>query len=141
MSEITYIVSRGFISVVRCTLAEWMGGECGCENGSVDTGGSTPWGEPISQRCPECHGSSRVAGIGPRLAQEWPIERVEVVDITDFGFDSDGLWLAANLPIAITERIPNHGIFPADDGRSFADWLSDALIAWARSQPIEEGRS
>lgn len=34
----------------------------GCENGGVDTGGVTPWGSPISDKCPDCDGKGTVPG-------------------------------------------------------------------------------
>lgn len=126
------LIRRGLPAVVRCTPAEWMGERCercqGRGHRTLYGDGSGPW-----TKCQYCV-DGRTLATGPRLAQRWPIVAVEVVDITDFGFDSDGLWLAANLPSDLIGKIPNHGIFPTDDGRSFADWLSDALIAWARGQ-------
>ena len=117
------LVRRGLPSVVRCTLAEWMGGECGqCQGRGQRTlygDGSGPW-----TKCQYCI-DGRTPGIGPRLAQRWPIVAVEVAD--------DPL----HLPSEITNRFPPGQYTPA----KFRAALSDALIAWARSQPIGEGRS
>ena len=32
-----------------------------CANGAVDTGGMTPWGQPISGVCPRCGGRGVIA--------------------------------------------------------------------------------
>lgn len=92
----TVLVSRGFPAVVRCTLAEWRGGECGeCggdgwekEDESDDDDFATITGD-----CPDCV-KGRIPAIGPRLAQRWPIERV------------------------VTEKRPYHRPEPRDD-----EWL------------------
>lgn len=128
------IVRRGFPAVVRCTLAEWRGGACGCENGSVDTGGSTPWGEPINQQCPDCHGTGRTPGIGPRLAQAWPVERVEVTDAVIHRSGGNDTYYVGGL-----------GVFPKEFWRGLEGHrtiasaraaLSAACLALARSQVI-----
>jgi hypothetical protein len=85
---------------------------------------------PDSRVCESCGGdperrkpgTGRTPGIGPRLAQRWPVVAVEVTD--------DPL----NLPSEITNRFPP-GQYTPDQFRST---LSDALIAWARGQVIKE---
>jgi len=37
---------------------EWA---CGCDGGAQDTGGTTPWGEPVYQECWHCEGTGRVS--------------------------------------------------------------------------------
>jgi len=73
-------LTRGFIHTVRGQLDVLRDGECGCENGGVDTGGTTPWGAPISVRCEECQGTGRTPGILRELVRREPVEVVEVVD-------------------------------------------------------------
>lgn len=66
------LVRRGFPAVVRCTLAEWRGERC------PRCGGSGEFSKhEHNYRCGRCRGSGRIPGIGPRLAQAWPVERVE----------------------------------------------------------------
>lgn len=98
------IVSRGFVSAVRCRLADWVGeicstcggrkyvGECdvcgntpdedglinhgrGCYVEEEDGGGSTE-----ADDCPACNGERRTPAHGPRIVAEQPVERVEVSD-------------------------------------------------------------
>lgn len=54
----------------RCVLADYLeeraaesGGvvKCGCDDGAIDTGGFTPWGDPISVMCGMCDGTGRVS--------------------------------------------------------------------------------
>jgi len=73
-------LTRGFICTVRGPLDVLRDGECGCENGGVDTGGTTPWGAPISVRCEECQGTGRTPGILRELVRREPVERVEATD-------------------------------------------------------------
>jgi hypothetical protein len=46
-------LGAGSVDVGRCQDAPQ------CENGMVDSGGETPWGYPISIRCPACNGTGR----------------------------------------------------------------------------------
>lgn len=46
----------------RLVLADWYDEragvvECGCEAGSMDSGGETPWGEPVDIMCGICDGT------------------------------------------------------------------------------------
>jgi len=46
------------LAAIRDMLTPLLGAEpCGCENGSVDSGGFTPWDEPINIACPICNGT------------------------------------------------------------------------------------
>lgn len=152
------LVSRGFVSHVRCTLAEWRGVEC-----------TACWGEgwranhasdhPIinSLKCPDCHGTGRTPGIGPRLAQAWPVVEVEVTDrnpIDNRGVDSHfggdprspadtWFWIPDDdpasrqtewqLPRQICDMMPTTEF---DSEFAARATLSAALIRWARSQAI-----
>lgn len=116
---------RGLISHVRCTFEEWGGGYCGCDNGSIDTGGTTPWGEPISDKCPHCHGTGRTLGIGAKLIGE-ELQPVVSVEITD------GVrvisWLPNDVPLTWAWDDPT-GQIKAFDSKSEADLaLSISLI-------------
>ena len=102
--------------------------------------------------CSACHGTGRTPAIGPRLAQRWPIERVEVTDANPSHEPRlQYFWppFHKNIPRElwnsdlIFEKLPVMGRqsrrFSTEPAARAA--LSDALIAWARSQPTEEGRS
>jgi hypothetical protein len=43
---------------------------CGCDDGSIDTGGCTPWGEPICAACDLCDGAGYVSN-GNSLRAEY----------------------------------------------------------------------
>jgi uncharacterized protein (TIGR02996 family) len=60
---------------VRLFYAEWLDdhaknyGPCGCDGGSMDTGGAFPWGEPVTQRCIMCSGTGEMTnGFAERAA-------------------------------------------------------------------------
>lgn len=44
---------RGASELIRCPNPL-------CENGVVDTGGMTPWGQPISDKCGWCEGRGEI---------------------------------------------------------------------------------
>lgn len=49
---------------LRLIYAEWLDDHpflaCTCDDGSQDTGGTTPWGEWISIKCPNCDGTGNL---------------------------------------------------------------------------------
>ena len=74
-------VERGFVSTVAGKLVWLVGGECeSCDNGGNDTGAVTPWGQPISIRCQDCHGTGRTPGIAREIAKEQPVTRWRATD-------------------------------------------------------------
>lgn len=158
------LVSRGLPAVVRCTLAEWMGGE---ECPHCDRGVQWRSMPPDSRVCESCGGdperrkpgTGRTPGIGPRLAQRWPITEVQV-EKQPMGSGREFLCLmredrpsvaspgSAALPASVFDLLKGYRkyirgarakCYPDEPAARAA--LSDAAIAWARSQPIEEGRS
>lgn len=129
----TVLIRRGLPSVVRCTLAGWMGGECERCN-------SRGWYEREpgdgEMNCFSCRGTGRTTGIGPRLAQRWPIERVEVTDAVIHPSGGNSTYYVGGLGIFPKEfwrRLDGHRT-PSDACAA----LSDALIQWARGQAIED---
>jgi uncharacterized protein (TIGR02996 family) len=127
------VVSRGLPSVVRCTLAEWMGGECGQCQGrgqrTIDGDGSGPW-----TKCQYCI-DGRDPGIGPQLAQAWPLVRVEVTDAVIHPSGGNSTYYVGGLGIFPKEfwrRLEGHRTPSAARAA-----LSDATIAWARGQVID----
>lgn len=67
-----YVVHRGFVSEIRCTLAQWIGGECQrCGTRGV-----------LHPRCycPDCRGTGRTPGCGAAILTAHPIERVVATD-------------------------------------------------------------
>lgn len=163
------LIRRGLPAVVRCTLAEWMGGTCERCGGArlvqrvppreanYDAMGSV-------ENCPACGGTGRTPGIGPRLAQRWPIVAVEVTNrepsdgsVTRWnGFAGGYGWFRVevfpgnpnereDLPKEVFDRLTGGQIIDKDTNWRVYDSehaaraaLSDALIAWARGQVIEE---
>lgn len=86
--------------------------------------------------CFSCRGTGRTTGIGPRLAQRWPIERVEVTDAVIHPSGGNSTYYVGGLGIFPKEfwrRLDGHRT-PSDACAA----LSDALIQWARGQAIED---
>lgn len=57
----------------RLVFADWLDErpgmvKCGCDDGSIDSGGTTPWGEWISLKCGECNGTRYVSSGSAELA-------------------------------------------------------------------------
>lgn len=134
------IVRRGFPAVVRCTLAEWRGEPCAQCSGrghrTLYGDGSGPWA-----KCQYCV-DGRTTGIGPRLAQRWPVESVEVVD-NEVWKTLEGLWTAGGgnggpaLPSEIWEIFADQELgWPYRSDHAARAALSAACIQWARSQVI-----
>lgn len=142
------LIQRGLPALVRCTLAEWIGGECGqCQGRGQRTiygDGSGPW-----TKCQYCV-DGLTPGIGPRLAQRWPIERVEVTDKRPVLVDGNrrhdkyvGRWIwwqgddggeenNGTLPRSIIPEKYRNRVWNFDSEPAARAALSDALIAWAR---------
>lgn len=151
------VVSRGLPRTVLCnTLAEWIGGECAQCGGTGERGSIGDHGQyPI--RCRTCNGNGHIHGIGSRLAQHWPIERVEIKDRSPLGVKGGIRWTNESryswgLPQAIFERLPTGPTCTMirDAGENWAsrtsirDYeshdaadaaVSDAMIIWARACP------
>lgn len=131
----TVLIQRGLPSVVRCTLAEWMGDVCkNCwgEGWRANHGSDHPIIDAIT--CPTCHGSGRTPGIGPRLAQAWPIERVEVTDAVIHRSGGNDTYYVGGLgrfPKEFWRALEGHRTASAARAA-----LSAACIQWARSQAI-----
>lgn len=150
------LIRGGLSSVVRSTLAEWMGGECeNCQgDGTVEDGRH----ENVLHGCPDCGGedeidsesgrliccpgTGRTPGIGPILVQRWPIVEVMVTDRRPH-FAGD-LWWFHNRSDAYQHwpddcRLPRELL--AATGGHFTEAaafsaLSDELLLWARTQRI-----
>lgn len=149
----TVLIQRGLPSVVRCTLAEWMGDVCkNCwgEGWRANHGSDHPIIDAIT--CPTCHGSGRTPGIGPRLAQAWPVVEVRTEKVPqaypaekpdEYGWCHRRPNEPFNIPQEIWElleggtRDGQHDAwidYPTEPAARAA--LSAALIRWARSQAI-----
>jgi uncharacterized protein (TIGR02996 family) len=90
------VVSRGFISRIECTLAQFMGGVCErCggrgmsyildKDGRRIGGGVSTWSGPTRggwpiQDCPDCNGTGRTPGLVDTLFWCQPIEAVTITD-------------------------------------------------------------
>ena len=137
------VVARGFVSAVRCTLADWAGGTCercggrgsywpvGREAGGPAPG---PW-----EDCYACGKSGRTPARGPRIVAEQPVERVEVtVTDGDFVFEADNpqnyftfQFLNAIHNDPLDESAAS--LYRASGSREFLlEELSNYLLNWAR---------
>lgn len=139
---LTLTVSRGFVSTVRCRLADWVGGPCERCGGT-----GFPGGEPSHMMahspslCRHCNATGRTPGHGPRIVAEQPVERVEVtVTDDDFVFEADNpqnyftfQFLNAIHSDPINESAAS--LYRARGNRDFLlGELSDYLLNWARRE-------
>lgn len=110
-TAIEYTFRRGFVSEVRCTLADWCGGGCEQCGGrrlaanrlarleveaannvtdSDDVSGMAEALVGLFSPCPECNGTGRTPGIGPAIVRRHPVEKVVVSNREPFqGMSSD----------------------------------------------------
>jgi uncharacterized protein (TIGR02996 family) len=145
-------VRRGFVSGIECSLDDWCGPECR----ECDGGGwvRRPFSQTEWEGCPACGGVGRAGGIGPRVGQQHPIERVTLTDrepdllpYSQFG------WWAVRDPVRQTPaHIPWVLFDQLDGGTDVSDRdelrcmsyhsqpaalaaLSDAAVGWATGRP------
>jgi uncharacterized protein (TIGR02996 family) len=136
---------RGFISEVRCTLADWCGVECECV--SRWELHRVPPGEVIDGHgCYACNGTGTTPGIGPAVVRSHPVDRVVLTDREPWR-NQDGSYSWWMMYEGTTEETPdvpekvwNHLLRPDGASRyptreATVTALSAALIAWAKSQP------
>lgn len=74
---------RGFPDEIRCTLAEFMGGECRkCKGDGRRLNPATinPISCYISVSCPNCKGTGRIEGLAKRIGETWPVTKVVLTD-------------------------------------------------------------
>ena len=71
------VIRRGFVDEVRCKLADWAG-EPTCSKcrggGELVNGGKRPL------KCPICHGTGRVGGVGPAVVRCQPVTFAKASD-------------------------------------------------------------
>ena len=142
--ELTW--SRGFIAHVRCRLADFIGGTCeGCYGDDNEIRSAAGGGNWRMRHCPNCAGTGRTPGIGPRLVRAQPVERVEVADKRPLQVNTSSnvqpyyfTWLcgeALNRPHHVTNelwRLMERSAWPTAESAKSA--LSNALIKHAKSK-------
>jgi uncharacterized protein (TIGR02996 family) len=147
-SPAQYLFRRGWVSEVRCRLAEWVGGPCGRCNGRANAPNPFPG-------CPDCT-KGTLTGIGPAVCAAQPVTSVVLTDREPWQERPDvfGWWRQggepgggeddeSDLPPAVFEEVaardpdyhPSHQVvwFPTRAAALAA--LSAALIAWAKARP------
>lgn len=131
------VVSRGFVTKVRCTLAGWVGGGCAMcgSRGAVEQTANTPESQLIWFQgralygtfvCPACKGSGHILPLGPAIVAVHPIEQVEIL-----GTIGD---VAGGHPVVYKDAVgPLWDFLPHRGERvSLEDAVSLGAIAWAR---------
>lgn len=156
------VVRRGFVTEVRTTVPGWVGQEC---RECLGFGVSGVIGDATWRRNPPCDcghtgrngdrarfalfvGRLDLAGIGPLVCAAHPVERV--VPLHREPFRQQGGWWRRLGETAAQSDI-NRPVFERLRGGSLSDLglsriyptreaadedLSDALLAWARAQPV-----
>lgn len=115
-------IRRGFVSEIRCTLAEWCGCECGrCAIRrrmayQIEVLEGDAMGYParnladdlmeLFEPCTSCHGTGRTAGIGPQIVRRHPVERVVLVGQASYPMNRDErvAWFHPAVPDGREER-------------------------------------
>jgi uncharacterized protein (TIGR02996 family) len=77
-----YTVTRGFVSEIRCTLAEWCGGVCErCDGWTFDTQHDERTGRTDHVACQTCNQTGRTPGIGPAVVRSQPVTSVRLAGV------------------------------------------------------------
>ena len=137
-SRPSFVVRRGFVDEVRCTLATFVGGVCErCEGHP----GRIPVNQYSTKQCPDCKGTGQVQGVGRAVCAAHPVERVAVGDrepaalrggVFAWAAKPSTFADAAELPADLVRRSPHlAGDHPTREAALAA--LSDTLIALARA--------
>lgn len=127
------VVHRGFISEIRCTLADWCGDEFPACNRLVS-------GVPLDWVCPQCKGTGYNPGIGPQVVREHPVTRVVLTNVvvrsvlprlasSSVNRGDAGPLFDVAFPTAIGGRIEGYY-------EELEIVISRAAIAWAKSQAV-----
>lgn len=142
------VFRRGFPTDVRCTLADWIGGECGC-------GGTGEWVDytvVLYHGCTRCRGTQRLTGIGPAVVAAHPVESVRVTDREPRSHTAGRWWYrfgsgADDLPDTLIPHLSSSDLCGGWSGYQIGQYtnavwfptreaalsaLSTVLIAWAK---------
>ena len=126
-----FLVERGFVSSVRCSLAAWRGEEC------EKCSGAGHYHDHFRTQCLDCHGTGRTPGHGPEIVARHPVERVEFTDAVIHPSGGNDTYYVGGLgmwPREEWSRLENHR------SRSSAlSALSAAAIRWARTEAVRWG--
>ena len=137
---VTGMFRRGFVSEVRCTLAEW----CGSENRTCtrcNYAAEHPW----EDRCPSCN-SHRILqypqGIGLEVVRRHPVERVVLTDVVTVStLPSLSIVRQHTARELFTIAFPSENWVTARPGyvegkrETLEKRISAAALLWAKSQP------
>jgi hypothetical protein len=132
-----YTVARGFVSEVRCTLAEWCGGVC------ERCGGTWETQETGRQSCEHCQVAGYPRGIGPAVVRSHPVTSVRLagVDPVEIAGTAD----AWEWPASVVSTFPEviRGFFYPrwySTEEKARGYLSSTFIAWAKSLVLNNGQ-
>ena len=149
--EVSWSVSRGFVSSVRCSLAAWCGEACGrcLGRGRNDYRSDIDGRGIMALPCTACHGTRRTPGHGPKIVAKHPVTQVEFTDAQPapssahagmFRFYTD------TFPYSIYDLLADgaDGIVMGaqqywHSQESALAALSAAAIRWARAEAVRRG--
>ena len=96
---------RGFITEVRCTLADWVGGECRVCGGRGSRHNDMHYSPDT---CPDCKGIGRTRVNGPAIAKAGALERVTITDQKPVEVDNYFTWglTSFSIPSELTTKFP-----------------------------------
>lgn len=128
-------IRRGFISEVRCSLADWCGGVCPtCDGWAFDTLHDERTGRTDHVACQRCNQTGRITAIGPAVVRAHPVERVVLTDCRPM--QRQGGWSMAPMYTPVRMRFDielSRDTFVTEEDA--IRHTSDLFIAWAKSQP------
>lgn len=144
-SESEATVLRGFVAEIRCSLADWCGGQCPeCHRNPDYT----------HTACAVCRDTGRTPGIGPRVVRSHPVEWVVLTENDTSGVSyhdltSGGVGWVWGVPLRwhgddIATGLKQNPLYPWCWGSPVGvatkaeaeKACSDHFIRWAKSQPL-----
>jgi uncharacterized protein (TIGR02996 family) len=134
------IVRRGFVTEVRMSLADFMGGECGRCGGSGMSEREYHGAVVIDGGCPRCNGTGRTPGAVAALARH-PIERVVLTDLDPEWNDTNPGWVDES-SMRGRGAVDDFDIIPATIYKHLAGGIArDSQLRWREYPTVADARA